>query len=60
MEIKTKKSFNDLLGSLVEEILDEEELDEVNTIDLYEYNKLYRFPLGLTVKHDLAILCHKI
>ena len=31
MEIKTKKSFNDLLGSLVEEILDEEELDEVNT-----------------------------
>ena len=31
MEIKTKKSFNDLLESLVEEILDEEELDEVNT-----------------------------
>lgn len=34
--------------------------DEVNTLDLYEYNKLYRLPLGLTVKHDLAILCHKI
>ena len=31
MEIKTKKSFNDLLESLVEEILDEEELDEINT-----------------------------
>ena len=31
MEIKTKKSFNDLLESLVEEILDEEELDEFNT-----------------------------
>ena len=31
MEIKTKKSFNDLLESLVEEILDEEELGEVNT-----------------------------
>ena len=31
MEVKTKKSFNDLLESLVEEILDEEDLDEVNT-----------------------------
>ena len=31
MELKTKKSFNDLLESLVEEILDEEELEEVNT-----------------------------
>ena len=31
MEIKTKKSFNDLLESLVEEILDEEELAEFNT-----------------------------
>ena len=31
MEIKTKKSFNDLLESLVEELLDEEELDEFNT-----------------------------
>jgi hypothetical protein len=29
--IKTKQSFNDLLESLVEEILDEEELDEFNT-----------------------------
>ena len=31
MEIKTKKSFNDLIASLTEEILDEEELEEVNT-----------------------------
>ena len=31
MEVKTKKSFNDLLESLVEEILDEEDLDEMNT-----------------------------
>ena len=31
MEINTKKSFNDLLESLVEEILDEDELDEFNT-----------------------------
>ena len=31
MEIKTKKSFNNLLETLVEEILDEEDLDEVNT-----------------------------
>ena len=31
MAITTKQSFNDLLESLVEEILDEEELDEFNT-----------------------------
>ena len=31
MEIKNKKSFNNLLESLVEEILDEEELDEMNS-----------------------------
>jgi|TARA_R110000824_G_scaffold132796_4_gene295365 hypothetical protein len=31
VEIKTKKSFNDLLESLVEEILDEEDLDEITT-----------------------------
>ena len=31
MAIKTKQSFNDLLESLVEEILDEEDLDEINT-----------------------------
>ena len=31
MDIKTKQSFNDLLESLVEELLDEEELDEMNS-----------------------------
>jgi len=31
VEITTKKSFNDLLESLVEEILDEEDLDEITT-----------------------------
>ena len=31
MEVKTKKSFNDIIESLVEEILDEEELEEVNS-----------------------------
>ena len=31
MEIKTKKSYNDLLESLVEELLDEEDLDEMNS-----------------------------
>ena len=33
MEVKTKKSFNDLLESLIEEILDEEDLDEMNSTD---------------------------
>jgi len=31
VELKTKQSFNDLLESLVEEILDEEDLDEMNS-----------------------------
>ena len=31
MEVKTKNSFNDLLESLVEEILDEEDLEEITT-----------------------------
>ena len=31
MEVKTKKSFNDILESLVEEIIEEEELEEFNT-----------------------------
>ena len=39
MEVKTKKSFNNLLESLVEEILDEEELDEITTTsDVEGYN----------------------
>ena len=31
MEIKTRKSFNNLIKTLAEEILDEEDLDEMNT-----------------------------
>ena len=31
MEVKTKQSFNDLIESLAEEILDEEDLDEMNS-----------------------------
>jgi len=31
VEVKNKKLFNDLLESLVEELLDEEELEEFNT-----------------------------
>ena len=31
MEIKTKKSFNELMETLVLEIIEEEELEEVNT-----------------------------
>ncbi len=31
MEIKNKKSFNNLIKSLAEEILDEEELEEITT-----------------------------
>ena len=33
MEIKTKKSFKDLIESLTQEILDEEDLDEITTTD---------------------------
>ena len=33
MEIKTKKSFNDLITSLTEEVIEEEELDEITTTD---------------------------
>ena len=39
MEIKTKKHFNEILQSLTEEILDEEELDEITvTGDVAGYN----------------------
>ena len=31
MEIKTKKSFNEIIKSLTEEILDEEDLDEITS-----------------------------
>jgi hypothetical protein len=39
VEIKNKKSFNDLITSLTEEILDEEDLDEMTTTnDVGGYN----------------------
>ena len=53
MEVKTKKSFNDLLESLVEEILDEEELDEMNSTDSVggEYMTPFAFdPEGEKIK----------
>ena len=52
MEIKTKKSFNDLLESLVEEILDEEELDEITTTnDIGGYSTPFAFdPEGEKIK----------
>ena len=31
MQIKTKKHFNEIIKSLTEEILDEEDLDEITT-----------------------------
>ena len=44
MEIKTQKSFNDLIASLTEEILDEEELDEMTTTgDIAGYNTPFAF-----------------
>ena len=47
MEIKTKKSFNDLLESLVEEILDEEELDELTVTGNVDG---YNTPMAFTGK----------
>ena len=39
MEIKTKKHFNEIIKSLTEEILDEEDLDEITvTNDIEGYN----------------------
>ena len=47
MEIKTKKSFNNLIKSLTEEVLEEEELDEITvTGDIDGYNT----PLAFTGK----------
>ena len=52
MEVKTKKSFNDLLESLVEEILDEEELEEMTTTnDIVGYSTPFAFdPEGEKIK----------
>ena len=44
MEIKNKKSFNDLITSLTEEILDEEDLDEISgTAGVDGYNTPFAF-----------------
>ena len=52
MEVKTKKLFNDLLESLVEEILDEEELEEITTTnDIAGYSTPFAFdPEGEKIK----------
>ena len=52
MEVKTKKLFNNLLESLVEEILDEEELDEITTTnDIGGYSTPFAFdPEGEKIK----------
>ena len=44
MEIKNRKSFNDLIKSLTEEILDEEDLDEMtSTGNVSGYNTPFAF-----------------
>ena len=44
MEIKTKKHFNEIIQSLAEEILDEDELDEITvTGDVAGYNTPFAF-----------------
>ena len=44
MEIKNKKSFNNLIKSLTEEILDEEDLDEITTTgDVAGYSTPHAF-----------------
>ena len=35
------------------------EFEEVKVVDLYDYNKNYSLPLGLTKKHDLVFICQK-
>ena len=49
MEIKTKKHFNEIIKSLTEEILDEEDLDEMTvTGDVAGYNT----PKAFSTKSD--------
>jgi len=44
VEIKNKKSFNNLIKSLTEEILDEEDLDEITTTgNVAGYNTPFAF-----------------
>jgi len=47
VEIKTKKHFNEIIKSLTEEILDEEDLDEITvTGDVAGYNTPFAFTGG--------------
>ena len=52
MEIKTKKHFNEIIKSLTEEILDEEDLDEITvTGDIDGYGTPFAFdPTGKKIK----------
>ena len=44
MKIKTKKHFNEIIQSLTEEIIDEEELDEITTTnDIAGYDSPFAF-----------------
>ena len=44
MEVKTKKSFNDLVRDLTEEIIEEDELEEITTTnDVAGYNTPFAF-----------------
>ena len=60
MEIKTKQSFNDLLESLVEELLDEEDLDETTgTGSVAGYNTPFAFKnLSNTCLINVALIIH--
>jgi len=33
--------------------------NKIEIIDLYNYNNCYHLPIGLTPKHDLALVCYK-
>ena len=54
MEIKTRKHFNEIIKSLTEKILDEEDLDEMTvTSDIAGYNTPFAFdPDGKKKKKD--------
>ena len=47
MEVKTKKHFNEIIKSLTEKILDEEDLDEITTTgNVAGYNTPFAFSGG--------------
>ena len=52
MEVKTKKSFNDLVKDLTEEIIEEDELEEMTTTnDIAGYSTPFAFdPEGEKIK----------